>query len=88
MQITETERFRKSLKNLPSPLKKTIQKQFVLFLKNLFHPSLHTEKLIPKEKNLWSFRINKNIRVIFTFQDKKTILLLDIGPHDIYKKLR
>lgn len=87
MKIIETARFRKSLKKLSPSLKKTTQKQFALFLKNLFHPSLHTEKLVPKEKNLWSFRVNRNLRVIFTFYNKETILLLDIGPHDIYKKL-
>ncbi len=86
MKITETEKFRKSLDSLQSNTRKKAKKQFKLFIQNLFHPSLHTEKLEPKNKNLWSFRIDKNYRVIFTFTDKETLLLLDIGPHDIYKK--
>lgn len=88
MEIIESGRFRKSLRGLPKPARKKVQKQFRLFLKNLFHSSLHTEKLEPKHKNIWSFRIDKNLRVIFTFIETQTILMLDIGPHDIYKKLK
>lgn len=87
MRILETDRFRKSLNQLDPSIRKKVKKQFTLFLHNLFHPSLHTEKLEPKDKNIWSFRIDRSCRVIFTFTEKETILLLDIGPHDIYKKL-
>lgn len=87
MKIVETARFRKSLNGLGKPTLKIVKKQFELFLKNLFHPSLNTEKLEPKNKNIWSFRINKKLRVIFTFNVDETIVLLDIGPHDIYKKI-
>lgn len=86
MKILETERFRKSYKLLDAQVKKKAKKQFAIFLKNLFHPSLNTEKLIPKQKNIWSFRVDKKFRVIFTFKGKGTILLLDIGSHDIYRK--
>ena len=88
MKITETEQFRKSFNKLDNKLQKKTKKQFKLFLENLFHPSLNTEKLEPKNNNIWSFRIDKSSRVIFTFPEKKTILLLDIGPHDIYRKKR
>lgn len=86
MKIVETNQFRKSFEELDNSLRKTTKKQFKLFLNNLFHPSLHTEKLEPKTSNIWSFRINKNFRVIFTFMGGGTILLLDIGSHDIYRK--
>lgn len=86
MKITETEKFRKAFEELTQGIKKKAKKQFQLFLSNLFHPSLHTEKLEPKEKNIWSFRIDKKIRVIFIFTNQNEILLLDIGPHDIYRK--
>lgn len=86
MKITETVQFRKSYESLDKSIQKKTKKQFQLFLQNLFHPSLNTEKLQPKNKNIWSFRIDRNFRVIFTFLDQETILLLDIGPHDIYKK--
>ncbi len=86
MRITETAQFRKSFNKLDGTIKKKAKKQFGLFLKNLFRPSLNTEKLEPKNQNIWSFRIDKSNRVIFTFAEKETILLLDIGSHDIYRK--
>ena len=86
MKITETAQFRKSYKSLDKVIQGKAKKRFQLFLQNLFHPSLNTEKLEPRNKNIWSFRIDWNFRVIFTFPDQETILLLDIGPHDIYRK--
>lgn len=87
MKITETARFRTSLNALSNKQLVKLKKRFGLFFQNIFHPSLRTEKLEPKHKNIWSFRMDKSYRVIFTFTDKETILLLDIGPHDIYRKI-
>jgi len=87
MKITETAHFRTSLKALSKKQLGTLKKQFGLLFANIFHPSLHTEKLEPKHKNIWSFRVDRNYRVIFTIPDKETILLLDIGSHDIYRKI-
>lgn len=86
MRIIATERFQKSLKSLDKVIRKSVEKKFILFLNHAKHPSLHIEKLEPKHKNMWSFRINKNFRVIFSPIDGETITLMDIGPHDIYKK--
>ncbi|KKP36242.1 MAG: hypothetical protein UR27_C0024G0007 [Candidatus Peregrinibacteria bacterium GW2011_GWA2_33_10] len=88
MKIVESHKFRKSFNSLDISVKRKTQKQFNLFLQNVFHPSLNTEKLEPKNKNIWSFRIDKNFRVIFTFTDKEKIYILDIGPHNIYKKIK
>ena len=77
MKIVESHKFRKSFNSLDISVKRKTQKQFNLFLQNVFHPSLNTEKLEPKNKNIWSFRIDKNFRVIFTFTDKEKIYILD-----------
>lgn len=87
MKIIETARFRASFEKLQKTAKKKAKKQLQLFLKNMFYPLLHTEKLEPRHKNIWSFRIDKNYRVIFTFLSADTLLFLDIGPHDIYKNM-
>jgi len=87
MKITETAQFRKSYNKLNKILRNKAQKQFKLFIENLFHPSLNTEKLEPKNSNIWSFRVDKHTRVIFTFLENENVLLLDIGSHDIYRKL-
>lgn len=86
MQIIVAKEFEKRYLQLPVSVKKKALKQEKLFRTNPFHPSLHTEKLIPRGKQLWSFRIDKSYRVIFRFVDGNTALLLTIGTHDwIYK---
>lgn len=87
MNIKKAERFQKSFDRLPEEQKKKTEKQLMIFFKSMFHPSLHTEKLQPHYKNLWSFRVDRKYRAIFTFVPSRDELwLLDIGPHDIYKK--
>ncbi len=88
MKIIETARFRASFLKLQKPTKQKVKKQFQLFFENIFHPSLHTEKLQPRHKNLWSFRVDRSYRVIFSVSSRDVILLIDIGPHDIYRKTR
>ncbi len=86
MKFIETATFRRSFEKLPAAAKLKAKKQFRLLTENLFYPSLHTEKLEPKNKNIWSFRIDRGYRVIFMLTPPETIILLNIGSHDIYKK--
>ena len=51
-------------------------------------PSLHTEKLVPRNKELWSFRIDKKYRIIFRFKNGSTAIFLLVGPHDWIYKLK
>ena len=86
MQIIVTEEFEKRYKCLPKQIQKKAVKQEKFFRKNPYYPSLHTEKLEPKGKQVWSFRIDKAYRIVFRFLDSNTALFLTIGPHDwIYK---
>ena len=86
MEILLSKEFRKSFSCLDKQIQKRADKQIIIFKNNPFYPSLHTEKLIPKTKEVWSFRIDKKYRATFEFIDKNTILFLNIGPHDwIYK---
>jgi len=34
----------------------------------------------------WTIRISLSNRIFFIWIDKKTALLIDIGPHDKYRK--
>ncbi len=71
---------------LPLSLRKKVRKQEILFRENPFHPSLNTEKLEPKGKQMWSFRVDHRYRVLFRFEDRNLVTLLTVGPHDwIYK---
>lgn len=86
MQILITEEFEKRYNCLTVTIKKKAEKQEKLFKANPFYPSLHTEKLEPKGRQVWSFRIDRSYRIIFRFVDKDTVLFLTVGSHDwIYK---
>ena len=88
MLLVVTKEFEKLFGGLPLAIQKKVVKQQTLFSQNPFHPSLNTEKLIPKEKAVWSFRVDRKYRVAFRFLDGKNVLLLAIGPHDWVYKLR
>ncbi len=86
IKIIITEEFEKRFQCLSVQIRKKAEKQEKLFRKNLFHPSLHTEKLEPKGKQVWSFRVDKSYRIIFRFIDRDTVLFLTVGSHDwVYK---
>jgi len=54
-----------------------------LFIQDPFHSSLKTHKLSGKLKDLWSFSIEYDLRVIFYFEDKKSkAIFVFIGSHD------
>lgn len=88
VEIFVTAEFENHYQNLSSVLKRKAEKQERIFCENPFHPSLHTEKLEPKEREVWSFRIDRNYRVIFRFLDGGKVLFLTVGPHDWVYRLR
>ncbi|MBI2409831.1 type II toxin-antitoxin system RelE/ParE family toxin [Candidatus Kaiserbacteria bacterium] len=84
--IEITEEFIRRFAALPPPVRRQAQKKWALFRENPFHTSLQTEKLHPKQRELWSFRINRQYRIIFRFIDGSTALFLTCGPHSwIYR---
>ena len=52
-----------------------------LFKKNPFDPKLRTHKLSGKLKDLWSFSVEHDLRVIFSFADQTRVIFVDIGSH-------
>lgn len=85
--LVVTEKFEALFAELPKVIQKKAAKQQELFSQDPFHPSLDTEKLAPKEKALWSFRVDRKYRIAFRFIDGKTVLALTVGPHDWLYKL-
>lgn len=82
MEIILTKEFEKRYQDLPVTIQKKAEKQEKLFRHNPFHPSLYTEKLNPKSKEVWSFRVDRRYRVIFRFLTPTKVLFLTVGPHD------
>ena len=86
VEVTLTDEFIKRYQLLPLQIQKKAEKQERLFKNNPFYPSLHTEKLEPRGRQVWSFRIDKSYRILFRFLDGQKVVFLTVGPHDwIYK---
>ena len=62
-------------------LEKKYKKAKSLFEKDPFYPSLNTEILEPKEKLIYSFRLDKKYRAIFIYVDTNLIEIIAITNH-------
>lgn len=80
-EVLVTQEFIRLYRELPLSVQKRAEKQERLFRQNPFHPSLHTEKLMPREREVWSFRIDKRYRIIFRFLAQEKALFLLVGHH-------
>ena len=88
MEVLVTEEFKRRYGDLSIILQQKAEKQEKLSRKNPFHPSLNTEKLEPKGREIWSIRVDRKYRIVFRFVDGKTALFLTVGPHDWIYKLK
>ena len=53
-----------------------------IFIQNPFDRKLKTHRLSGKLKEVWSFRIDYDVRVLFYFISEKKVVFFDIGKHD------
>lgn len=81
LELLVTDEFRDRYRELPTVIKNKFSKQLRLFRNDPYHPSLHTEKLQPKDRQCWSFRIDRSYRAIFKFTGQHQAILLTVGPH-------
>jgi len=78
--------FRKSTKSLNAKQLEKLSYLIILLSKNPFHPELHTKNLSGYLLGLFSFRINREWRVLFKFLLPNEILIIKVGHRkDIYK---
>ncbi len=85
-EILFSNRFKKSFSKLQEQEKKIFYKKLVIFIDDHKHPSLRTKK-IKGSQILFESSINMSIRAIWIYQDEHLILMLDIGHHDILKRM-
>ena len=85
-EILFSSRFKKSFSRLQDKEKRIFYEKLSIFIDNHKHPSLRSKKIKGSEI-LYESSINMSIRVIWTYQDESLILMLDIGYHDILKRL-
>ncbi|MBU4369574.1 type II toxin-antitoxin system YoeB family toxin [Patescibacteria group bacterium] len=88
MEVFTTQEFQDRYKDLPQSIQKKAERQERIFKRNPFYSSLHTEKLEPKGKQIWSFRIDKKYRIFFRFVSRNKATFLTVGSHDWIYKLR
>ena len=86
MRLVYSEKFFNESKKLPEPIQNKLARLLEFLASNPFHPLLHTKKLSGNLNQSYSFRITRDWRVIFYFEDKETIKLLKVGNRkDIYR---
>lgn len=88
MHVNLSPRFKRSYKKVPQHIQKDFDKKIAVFIKNPYHPSLKTHKLKGKLQECLAFYLKDGNRVLFEFAGPETVDLLDIGPHDIYRRFR
>ena len=83
--IYYTSRFQKSARSLPRSIQAVFLSKGSLIRENIFHSSFETHKLHGKYKAYYALTITNQYRIMFEFLTPHTILLIDIGTHEIYK---
>jgi len=63
-------------------LEEKFWKKLKVFIDDPFDGSLRTHKLTGKLKDLWSFSVEYDVRVIFYFVKENKAVLVDVGKHD------
>ncbi len=86
MEVSFSDSFKKAFKKRvkSTEIETEFWNRLELFVKDPFDVRLKTHKLSGKLKDLWSFSIEYNLRVVFYFtKDKpKKAIFVDIGNHD------
>jgi len=85
LEIFYKPNFVRSYKKLSIDLQEEVRQKIRLFSSKPDHVFLKTHKLKGKLKGLYSFSVNYQYRIVFTYKSKKEASLLAIGDHDIYK---
>lgn len=81
MRITTTKKFDKQFRKQPQKIQKEFAKRIGLFLIDINSPALNTHKLSGKLKDLWSFNVSGDVRVVFDKSFGDIVVLEAIGSH-------
>ena len=86
MIVVATDLFRKEQASLPSRIQAKLASLLTIFERNYRDPRLPTKKLRGDLSGLYSFRIVRDYRLIFSFYEQETIVLHTIKHlKDIYR---
>ena len=79
-KLKPSKEFEKGLKKLSANEQKQTAAKLQIFKKNPFHPSLRTKK-VQGLKNVFEMSVNMDIRILWKYEGKTLMLLIDIGHH-------
>ena len=82
IKISTTETFDQLFSELPRKIQEKAAGKAEFFKANPFSPILRTEKLHPKKHDVWSFRVDRDYRVVFKFVAKGYAEFQFIGHHN------
>jgi len=84
IEIEYSPQFAKMYKRLPARAQKAAEKKEICFRKNPHDPRLRTHKLHGRMEGLWSFSIDYQHRIIFSFETKNHVRFHAVGTHGMY----
>ncbi|MDR2005859.1 MAG: cytotoxin [Acidaminococcales bacterium] len=84
-QFTFTSRFPKHSQTLTGQEKRQLKRKLELLSENPSHPSLRTKR-IQGTSDLFESSVNTDIRIIWHYGGEKTIILADVGHHDVLRQ--
>ena len=85
IEIVPTAGFRKAFKRKVRGNKKLearFRERVLIFQTDPFDPRLKTHRLSGQLQEFWSFSVDYDARVIFSFVEPNKALFADIGTHD------
>ncbi|MEI6581183.1 MAG: type II toxin-antitoxin system RelE/ParE family toxin [bacterium] len=85
MEILYKPTFVQKFNKLDKDLQDEVLEKIELFKNINNHSSLKVHKLHGKLQNCYSFYVNYKTRIVFMWKNKKEVVLIVIGDHDIYK---
>lgn len=77
--------FIKEFNKLEKGLQEETLEKIELFKNTSNHKSLKVHKLHGQFKNCFSFSVNYEFRIMFSYESKKEVAFLEIGKHDLYR---
>ena len=78
--------FEKKYLKLSRKIKTQFKERRDLFLENPFHPQLNNHSLGGDREGQWSINITGDLRAVYVFKGRDTIIFIDIDTHsNLYK---
>lgn len=85
MEILYKPTFIRQFNKLEELLQDEVLEKIELFKDKKNHKQLKVHKLTGKLKDFYSFSVNYSYRIVFLYENKKSVTFLAIGDHDVYK---